>query len=549
MKKKIIFACMLLVFACMLCMGVMAQEATYYLYDDGTALPEGDNNISVSELYQQSETEAGLFANLKDGDNIVIELQESISYTPTYGTMNNVPNQSNCLKISAAATVTVKFNGYSWWFTRDDAYDAFVVYNENATLNLIGTKAKNPDGTIKELGTNYKGSEINENIDVYSDFVIVYLAGGKLHCENLAAYCTEETIYQKDGFLSGKAEAEFIDCSMLTNAAGMYTIGLAGKANSNNNLRIDGGLYGSICAHNILDNSYIKNATVKQTATWFANALIFDSWKGRNAYNFPVENSTIDGRYCSDGDSNIIVGKNSSFGTFYLGGDSSGGAYVELIDSTYTSVDFAGKDGQLTVMTSPTCEMAGAKTVYNKDGSTNDAEYATLNPAKGHTIADATDVLYENYSAKGYYIGVCSACGEEGAEKVASAPMLVENLGYSCIKESNLKYAVTQGYKINKEMLKYVSEDFEYGMVVYVNTTDSEIAPKDLDDALAVEFTTNYDTFKMKLFGVPEDCADLNLIFCAYVVENGEVFYLDNGTTSKSLVGQSINDLKEILGE
>ncbi len=545
MKRKIIFACMFLLFACMLCIGVMAQEATYYLYDDGTTLPEGENNISVSELYQQSETEKGLFANLKDGDNIVIELQESISYTPTYGTMNNVPNQSNCLKISAAATVTVRFNGHSWWFTHNDAYDAFAVYNENATLNLIGTKAKNPDGTIKELGTNYKGSEINENIDVYSDFVIVYLAGGKLHCENLAAFCTEETIYQKDGFLSGKAEAEFIDCSMLTNAAGMYTIGLAGKASSNNNLRIDGGLYGSICAHNLLDNSYIKNATVKQTAN--SNALYLDSWQDRNVYNFPVENSIIDGRYWGEGDSNIVVGKNSSFGTLYLKGDNSGGAYVELIDSTYTSVDFAGKDGQLTVMTSPTCETAGAKTVFNKDGSTPDAEYATLNPAKGHTIANGTSVSYTNYAANGYYTGVCDVCGKDGTEKTASAPALFESLGYSCISDGT--YSVTQGYKINKEMLAFMSDGFEYGMIAYVNASGNAVSPKGLQNSLDMKLTANYDTFTMKVIGIPEANIETKIVFCAYVCDGENTYYIDNQATSTTVVGQSITTIKKILGE
>lgn len=542
MKKKIIFACMLLAFACMLCIGVMAQEATtYYLYDDGTALPEGENNISVSELYKQSDTEAGLFANLKDGDNIVIELKENISYTPTYGTMNNIPNESNCMRISVAANVTVKFNGYSWWFTSDDAYDAFVVYNEGATLNLIGTKAKNPDGTIKNMGTNYKGSEINENIDTYSDFVIVYIAGGKLHCENLAAFCTEESIYQKEGYVSGKVEVELVDCAIHTNATNMYTIGLAGKVNSNNNLRIDGGWYGSICAHNILDNSYIKNATVKLTATSHGNALIFDSWKGRNAYNFPIENSTIDGRYWGEGDSNIVVGKNSSFGTLYLKGDSSGGAYVELIDSTYTSVDFVGKDGQLTVMTSQTCETAGTKTVYTNGGSTIDEQYPTQNPALGHDIdaKTATGVEWENFFENGAYCGICVRCSVATKEVDGTASPLFENKGLSHAEYQDTTKSMTQGFKVNTEMLVYLAEGYDFGIIATVNKDGGEIAPAlDGTGVVSASFLkAGFSIFHVKVTNIPDANKDTKIVFCAYLVNGGKTYYLNNGTTSETVVG------------
>lgn len=542
MKKKIIFACMLLVFACMLCIGVMAQEATtYYLYDDGTALPEGENNISVSELYQQSETELGLFANLKDGDNIVIELQESISYTPTYGTMNNKPNESNCLKISAAATVTVRFNGYSWWFTRDDAYDAFAVYNEGATLNLIGTKAKNPDGTIKELGTNYKGSEINENIDTYSDFVIVYVAGGKLRCENLAAFCTEETIYQKESYLSGKAEVELVDCSILTNSSNMYTISLAGKGSSENNLRIDGGWYGSTCAHNLLDNSYIKNATVKLTATSTGNALILDSWKDRNIYNFPIEDSTIDGRYWGEGDANIIVGENSSFGAIYLKGDGTGGAYVELIDSTYASVDFAGKDGQLTVMTSQTCETAGTKTVYTNGGSTIDEQYSTQNPALGHEIdiENATGVVWENYFENGMYQGFCARCKVDTNEQEGTAKPLFENKGLSHAEYQDTTKSMTQGFKVNTEMLVYLENGYDFGIIATVNKDGGEIAPAlDGTGVVSASFVkAGYSIFHVKVTNIPEASKDTKIVFCAYLVNGDKTYYLNNGTTAETVVG------------
>ena len=547
MKKKILFACMLLAFTLMLCMGVMAQEATtYYLYDDGTALPEGENNISVSELYWQSETQTGLFSNLKDGDNIVIELKESISYTPTVGTMNNEPNKSNCLRINTASTVTVKFNGYSWWFTRDDAYDAFVVYNENATLNLIGTKAKNPDGTVKELGTNYKGSEINENIDVYSDFVIVYLAGGKLHCENLAAYCTEESIYQKDTYVSGRAELELVDSSIYTNSNYMYTVSIAGKGNSNNNLRIDGGLYGSICAHNLLDNSYIKNATVKEVAN--GNALLLDSWKGRNSYYLPIENSVIDGRYSGEGDSNIIIGKNSSFGILWLKGDSSGGTFMELIDCTYESVDFNGnmKTGQLTVYTSANCENAGTKIVYDINNVAGVVDESYSAPATGHKLDESKiiDIVYESYLEKGFYKSSCTLCGEENiTEGTASAPALFTCLGYSAQEYANGGISIS--FVINKNAIEEYTEitgnSLSYGVFASSQKraqddqgTDKEIVNADgtvIDGVASVDFSKyDYDIFAIKIIGFEtEEHKNVQLALGAYVIANGKVSYLQEG--------------------
>ncbi len=534
MRKKILFACMFLALVCMLCMGVMAQEATtYYLYDDGTAIPEGENNISVSELYWQSETETGLFANLKDGDNVVIELKESIAYNPV-GTINNKPPESNCLRIGVAATVTVNFNGYSWWFTNSSGYDAFFVYNEGATLNLIGAKAKNPDGTIKEIGTDYTAAEINESIDVYSDFVVVYLGGGRLYCENLAASCREEAIYQKDGYLKGLAELELVDCSMLTRT-NMYTVGLSGKNNCNNNIRIDGGLYGSICAHNLLDNSYIKNATVKETAQ--GNALYIDSWKS-SIYDFPVENSTIDGRYWAEGDANVIVGKNSSFGIIYLRGDGSGGAFAELTDCTYESVDFTGNKGtgQLTVYTSPDCENAGTKTVYDINNTTGVVDESYEAPAIGHKFDEAkiTGVSYENYLTNGIYTSKCAVCDAENVvEKEGTAPALFTFKGYST-PENDGVYGIVMSYIANKDAIdKYVSlgNTIEYGVVVAAEGKLGASNPLNengeaVSSVVKAKLENNYSAFDFRITDIGEDQRDIGLVFAAYVIANGKVVYL-----------------------
>ena len=68
-------------------------------------------------------------------------------------------------------------------------------------------------------------------------------------------------------------------------------------------------------------------------------------------------------------------------------------------------------------------------------------------------------------------------------------------------------------------------------------------------NALSIKLTSEYDTFNIKVIGIPAGSEDINVVFCAYVLSNKKVYYLDNGQTSESLVGQSVNSLKQILGE
>ena len=318
----------------------------------------------------------------------------------------------------------------------------------------------------------------------------------------------------------------------------MYTISLGGKGGSNNNLRIDGGLYGSICLHNLLDNSYIKNATVMQTGQ--GNALYIDSWKDRNAYNFPIENSVIDGRYWAEGDGNVIVGKNSSFGIIYLRGDGSGGAYAELTDCTYTSVDFTGNKGtgRLTVYTSPDCENAGTKTVYDINNTAGIADESYAAPALGHKLDETniTGVIYESYLAKGIYTSNCAVCNAENVrEETGTAPALFACLGYSA--QSYGDGGILVGFGINSKAISEYTDitgkDFKFGLFAGRDTKLGEndavnINGEALSGIASIDYTErDFDIVEIKVVGfVTVDHKNANLALGLFVINGESISYI-----------------------
>ena len=241
---------------------------------------------------------------------------------------------------------------------------------------------------------------------------------------------------------------------------------------------------------------------------------------------------------------------------------------INLVDCIYAEGsqivikgDGKGK-AKIHVTTSATCETAG-KQVYaeatkeatERFSPTSDLEvvieeYALQNPAKGHNILEAIGgVKYDNYFANGMKVGNCTVCLAEGvAEKNGTANPLIESLGYSYTHDSG-KYAVTQGFKIDKTMLACVNEEIEYGMIAYVNMNNVAVSPMGATNALSIKLTSEYDTFNIKVMGIPDGSEAVNVVFCAYVLSGSKIYYLDNGQTSESLVGQSVTGLKEILGE
>jgi hypothetical protein len=99
------------------------------------------------------------------------------------------------------------------------------------------------------------------------------------------------------------------------------------------------------------------------TDSWHADSLI--------GKEYVYINDSIIGNYTSIGDTLHPVAVNTTFKTIDLRGDSSGGAYITLIDSTYTGLNLLSKNinnsslsnGVMYIVTHADCETAAERMV------------------------------------------------------------------------------------------------------------------------------------------------------------------------------------------
>ena len=550
MKKAIILFLTIISFSLLFTVAIFAEDAgeaeAYYLVqseDSDLALSlqaEGKNVVGVANLYGNE----GFFATLTADSNINLILAENISYKPS-GNITNTPGSSNALRISTNATVTVLFSGYYWWFTSSaDGYTGFVLNNQNATLRLIGTKAKNADGTFRNLGgaPDYSVStpEEKRDLDLYNGYIAVYLGSGNLYIENLASASDEEYIYHKSE-LAGNGSIT------IRNSAIGATTQQYGTININHTtprltVDVDGGIYDYLGLRCLKGDAVIKNCRLVQSY-----ALWLDGYSGRNTAKIDFENVVVEGSFVCDGDSNLIYARNCSFQSISLKGDSSGGPVAEFYDTTYTSLTMGKASTSLTVYKSATCEECGSKVVYTpaNTAGTADTSYALENPALGHkiTIETATGVTWDNYFENGMYCGYCSVCNQDTHEVKGSASPLFVSKGLSFAEYEDTTCQVSQGFKVNKEMTKFLDEGFDYGVIATINKGGEEIAPElNGQKVVSASFANvDFEMFYIKLTSIPAAEKDTAIVFCAYLVNGEDKYYLNEGKTSKTIVGLSYN--------
>ncbi len=173
-------------------------------------------------------------------------------------------------------------------------------------------------------------------------------------------------------------------------------------------------------------------------------------------------------------------------------------------------------------------------------------EFELEGTSLGHSHTVYIGIVYENYFANGYYGTQCERCDDVKGEGVV-APIF-EWVGYSCTEAAiGGSYSITQGYNVDRDALDaYVAqqgEGFSFGVVAAVNKTDGEVAP-DLNTEYAFEFKNLiHDAFDIKVTGLTSGNLTTNIVLCAYVVDNGKAFYLDNGVTVDKLTGFSYEDV------
>ena len=197
--------------------------------------------------------------------------------------------------------------------------------------------------------------------------------------------------------------------------------------------------------------------------------------------------------------------------------------------------------------------------------SADEYDYATNKPTANNSIVmvydnSACDAFYDGHSFSGnesviggncnYFEEIrigdsCKNCGEVVVSSTISA--LFTNKGISA-KTFGEDIALVQGYGINRAAIgtykNYVA-DFDFGILAYANNGGTACRPKPGEGKVVDIVFDNManDYIEVKLTGVPQDCEDIKLVFCAYVTEGESIYYLDDGETLSSVIGKSYNDI------
>ena len=163
----------------------------------------------------------------------------------------------------------------------------------------------------------------------------------------------------------------------------------------------------------------------------------------------------------------------------------------------------------------------------------------------GHAWSGAEKVIKTSYFDEIGIGDTCTACNLAKVKSTIEA--LFVNKGVSA-KTFGEDIALVQGYEINRTAIgtykNYVA-DFDFGILAYANNGGTACRPKPGEGKVVDIVFDNManDYIEVKLTGVPQDCEDVKLVFCAYVTEGESIYYLDDGETLSSVIGKSYNDI------
>lgn len=142
-------------------------------------------------------------------------------------------------------------------------------------------------------------------------------------------------------------------------------------------------------------------------------------------------------------------------------------------------------------------------------------------------------------------------CGANDIDTSKTIGAIFEDYGYSVTEQPiNGKHSMIQCYKRNQDAYNAYSairDSFEFGVVVSIVAD-----PLNPENSALIETKQTYvtkqnfiahDYFDIGVVGIGEAQTGVAITFCAYVIDNGEVFYLDGGETVKTATAKSHNDL------
>lgn len=346
-------------------------------------------------------------------------------------------------------------------------------------------------GTIKTMV--FLGKMTKVRLQYYSDLAVYFAANSvsELNGNYLYSFMENGKPYY------GVSLAEKYDGNnYYTKTDGTLTI----TAHSNNNNNSSGG------AKTDANGNTVAPANVKQDRLYFC---------GDNKVVFAIRNNNIEGNWNSFlAVYDTVVGDT----TYKLNPHLAGAAKVEE-NSCYATVN-----------------CVACNYVISKAPSVE---------AKGHKAGKILGLEYADYFLGGKIRFVCSECSltVNGAE---DTPALVSSLGYS-VSTYGDTLSVVQGYKFNVDAIntyKEFSPDLEIGFVAAVNKTDGEITV-DLngDKVLSGKVSLINDYADIVVNGITESNLNTKVIFCLYIIDKEDIYFLDGGLTKTSISGVCYSDI------
>ena len=480
MKKLMLFFLCIVSLAIGLCLGIMAEDTVMQEYE------ESDTAYTIYTDEQYKEVLVGVYEGTLPNKTIVLGCDLSVTYD---------------LYMEKPCDITIDLNGKTY------------------TNNYRPTKAGDFDLRHKDAIIRIKNGNMVCNFCVFvfqSNRNTEYSSVdnmGQVYLENVNIDSAEEVIYWYGGY---GGVLSFKNCNL--NVRGDYKTNGGGTCGTGNGMlyQMEGCTFDGFNAHCALPGSYFKDCVI------YDRELFIDSWHGHGENGSDVEIELT----------NVQVEVQLRLNDARID--------PVLYDCTYPKVVLTGNQQLIVAYTSATCDKAGTKTDYKGSGAgVLDESYNA--PALGHTIGTVEDVRYINYFEKGFKYGYCERCENNATETEASAPAVFTSLGFSYSQYEGAPSSVIQGFKFNEEARIYMGEDFEFGIVAAVNESGEAIDALSLPKSIKASLKEGY--FEIKIGGIRGEHKDICIVFCAYMTNNGETFYLDNGETKVDVTGHTYNQV------
>ena len=186
----------------------------------------------------------------------------------------------------------------------------------------------------------------------------------------------------------------------------------------------------------------------------------------------------------------------------------------------------------------------------------------------GHKMSENTKMQFTSYFNEILFASSClnEGCSYKGFDTTKTIAPMFTYRGYSVSKFDNGSgHSMVQGFGVNKESIKRYVEitgaPFVFGVIATGNVGGEAIDPMAKQDKVQSK-ELNYiihDYFEIKVSGISSAYLDKEIIFCGYVIDGEEVFYLDGeettvngekvfiGAAKKQVAGVSYKDLTEDL--